>query len=161
MEGSDSDRAVIPTSAKGGQMRGTKGIGTAASRAHFFPAPRIAVARWLRERGLASAMIDISDGISTDLSHICEESNVGAWIPRMAVPVAEGATLDEALNGGEDYELLFTVRPAKHDRIPDKIEGVPIRWMGTVTRPEGMWIVRPDMKSREPLLPRGWEHFRE
>jgi thiamine-monophosphate kinase len=134
---------------------------SAKERAHFFPTPRIAVGRWLRERGLVSAMIDISDGLSTDLSHICEESKVGAWIAQPALPVAPGATLEEALNGGDDYELLFTAPAAKHDRIPDRIAGVPIRWLGTITRKGGMWLVAPDMKSRQPLEPRGWEHFRK
>lgn len=136
-------------------------VSPAAERAHFHPIPRLAVARWLRERGLVSAMIDVSDGLSTDLSHICEESKVGAWIAQPAIPVAAGATLDEALNGGDDYELLFTARPAKHDSIPDRIAGVPIRWLGTITRNDGMWLVAPDMKSRQPLEPRGWEHFKK
>jgi thiamine-monophosphate kinase len=138
---------------------GRKPIAASTERAHFFPTPRVAVGRWLRERGLVSAMIDISDGLSTDLNHICEESDVGAWIAQPNIPVAPGATLDEALNGGDDYELLFTSRAAKHDRIPDRIAGVPIRWIGTVTRKPGMWLVAPDMKSRQPLLPRGWEHL--
>jgi thiamine-monophosphate kinase len=130
-------------------------------RAHYFPVPRLAVAEWLRERGLASAMIDISDGLSTDLSHICEESKVGAWIAEQAIPVAAEAMLEHALNGGDDYELLFTASPAKHDRIPDRIAGVPIRWLGTITKKNGMWLVAPDMKSRKPLEPHGWEHFRK
>lgn len=134
--------------------------GRAAERAHFWPTPRVAIGRWLRERGLVTAMIDISDGLSTDLSHLCEESHAGAWIAEAAVPVAGGATLQEALHGGDDYELLFTAPAAKHERIPDRIAGVPVRWIGTINAKQGMWMVATDMKSRRELRPRGWEHFR-
>jgi len=130
-------------------------------KAHFFPEPRLAAGPWLRERGLASAMIDLSDGFSTDLSHLCEESGVGAWIPESALPLASTATLDEALNGGDDYELLFTVPPAKHERIPGRIAGVPVRWVGVITETPGMWLVAPDNKSRTELNPRGWQHFEQ
>ncbi|HKC71592.1 MAG TPA: thiamine-phosphate kinase, partial [Terriglobales bacterium] len=79
--------------------------------AHFFPVPRVATGRMLRERKLAVAMIDISDGLSTDLRHLCEESGVGARIYAESVPVAGGpANLRMALHGGEDYELLFAAR---------------------------------------------------
>jgi thiamine-monophosphate kinase len=128
---------------------------------HFFPTPRIEVGRWLRARGLASAMIDLSDGLSTDLTHICEESGAGAWIAEPAVPVAPGASFEEALNGGDDYELLFTAPAARHGRIPERIAGVTVRWIGTVTKRPGVWLVAPDMKSRRELKPRGWEHFRQ
>ena len=69
--------------------RGTKTVRTtAAERKHFQPTPRLEVGRWLRQQGLASAMIDISDGLSTELGHLCRESGVGAWIAEEAVPVA-------------------------------------------------------------------------
>lgn len=129
--------------------------------AHFFPTPRVAVGRFLRENHLASAMIDISDGLSTDLAHICEESRAGAWLAQQAIPAAKAATLDEALHGGDDYELLFTAPAAKHDQIPDRIASVPIRWIGTITKPRGLWLVDSARQSRQPLAPRGWEHFRQ
>jgi thiamine-monophosphate kinase len=132
---------------------------SAAERKHFYPTPRLEVGRWLRERGLASAMIDISDGLSTELSHICEESRVGAWISQAAIPVAPGATLHDALHGGDEYELLFTAPAGKHGRIPGRIAGVPIRWLGTITKGSGMWLVAPDMSSRQELKPEGWQHF--
>ena len=84
-------------------------------RNHFRPQPRVAVGQWLRRHGLASAMIDLSDGLSTDLEHICEESRVGAEIEAEAIPRARRGTeearsvaLELALHGGDDYELLFT-----------------------------------------------------
>jgi len=85
---------------------------------HFFPEPRIELGRALREKGWVSAMIDISDGLSTDLGHICEESGVGAEVEAEAVPrasvgkPAHEVDLQVALHGGEDYELLFTAPAA-------------------------------------------------
>lgn len=131
----------------------------AAERKHFYPTPRLEAGRWLRERKLVSAMIDISDGLSTELSHICEESQVGAWIFQPAIPVAPGATLRDALHGGDEYELLFTAPPGKHDHIPDRIAGVAVHWLGTITKARGMWLVAPSMKSRQELKPEGWQHL--
>jgi thiamine-monophosphate kinase len=132
---------------------------SAADRKHFFPMPRIEAGRWLREHQLASAMIDISDGLSTELSHLCRESRVGAWISQAALPIASGATPGDALHGGDEYELLFTAPAGKHDRIPDRIAGVPVHWLGTITKSAGMWLVAPDMKSRQELQPEGWQHL--
>ncbi len=130
---------------------------------HFYPEPRIELGRWLRARGLASAMIDTSDGLSTDLSHICEESGVGAELEAEAVPLAtvgrpaHDVDLQIALHGGEDYELLFTARPGK--RIPSQIAGIPITRIGYVKRGRGIFVVNRNGSGIE-LAPRGWEHFR-
>ena len=129
---------------------------------HFYPNPRIRIARVLRERKLASAMIDISDGLSTDLGHICEESHVGANIEASAIPLAHftgrsGAVdLGFALHGGEDYELLFTVRRGR--RVPVRIAGVGIHRVGSIVSGRGMKLTGPDGR-RQPLLPQGWQHF--
>src|SRR5439155_14063330 len=90
-------------------------------RRHLRPEPRSHIGRFLASRHYVSAMIDISDGLSTDLYHLCEQSQVGAIIDEAKVPLANidqkassvlsKALLDYALNGGEDYELLFTVAP--------------------------------------------------
>ena len=121
---------------------------------HFYPLPRIEMGEALR--GKASAMIDTSDGLSTDLGHICEESRVAAWIYPDSVPRARGASLDFALHGGEDYELLFTA-PAKR-RIPSIVGGVHISLIGEIVRGQGVFLV--DQKGRRtPLPPRGWQHF--
>jgi thiamine-monophosphate kinase len=131
---------------------------------HFYPRPRVAVGRFLREKGLASAMIDISDGLSTDLGHICEESGVGAELETEAIPVAKlgksGRRVDFrfALHGGEDYELLFTAAPKR--RVPPRIAGVTVRQIGVVTGKRQMFLV--DRKGlRQELQPQGWEHFRK
>jgi thiamine-monophosphate kinase len=125
--------------------------------------PRITVGRWLRRRGLASAMIDLSDGLSTDLEHVCAESGVGAEIRAEAIPrarIGEGklVELDFALHGGDDYELLFT--SAK--RIPARVAGVRVTRIGRVTestgKSSGMRMIGEDGKSRR-LRAEGWEHF--
>jgi len=126
---------------------------------HFFPAPRIAVARRLREMKIPTSMIDLSDGLSTDLSHICEESGVGAEIDVVEIPCARGANLQQALHGGEDYELLFTASEKK--RVPNSVTGVSVRRVGRVTRDrkQMMWLRTPD-GQRMPMPVGGWEHFR-
>ena len=121
---------------------------------HFFPEPRVQLGRFLRERGLASAMIDISDGLSTDLAHICEESGVGAEVQAEAIP--REVALDLALHGGEDYELIFTAPRSK--RVPARIAGVPITLIGHITR--GRKIVLNQNGVVAKLRPLGWEHFK-
>ena len=129
---------------------------------HFHPTPRIAVGRFLRESGLASAMIDLSDGLSTDLAHICEESGVGAKIRAEAIPVAaigepkRSVGLQVALHGGEDYELLFTAPPSKP--VPARIAGVSITEIGRITSGKG--IVLEQSGRTSTLAAQGWEHFR-
>ena len=128
---------------------------------HFCPAARIEIGSFLRRHRLASAMIDLSDGLSTDLAHICEESGVGAEIGAMAIPRArvghhaKTVSLDLALHGGEDYELLFTSRK----RIPRRIAGVPVTNIGSITMGSHTVLLNDQGKTRE-LRIRGWEHFR-
>jgi len=127
---------------------------------HFRPEPRIAVGRWLRKHGIASAMIDISDGLSTDLDHICEESHVGVELQAEAVPCSASGrgktrvTLEFALHGGEDYELLFT----SPRRVPAQIEGVSVTRIGRVAASLGMRL--SGAGSSRSLKAGGWEHFR-
>lgn len=129
---------------------------------HFRPRARLAVGQWLRQHEIPSAMIDISDGLSTDLSHICEESRVGAEIEIEAIPRARWGKdgkwvvdLALALHGGDDYELLFTsARP-----VPPEVEGVPVTRIGRTTLSSGMRLVDPEGRMRL-LEPGGWEHFR-
>ena len=131
---------------------------------HFYPEPRVEVGRVLREKKLASAMIDTSDGLSTDLAHICEESRVGAEIDSSLIPrasvgnPAREVDLDLALHGGEDYELLFTVRPGKP--VPRHIAGVAITQIGVITGTRGIFVRNPKGVGYE-LHARGWEHFRK
>ena len=122
---------------------------------HFFPEPRLAVGRYLRERKIATSMIDLSDGLSTDLHHICEESKVGASISAELIPCAEGVSLKHALHGGEDYELLFSA-PADR-KVPGKIAGVRVTCIGKILRKKKVSLLA---ESKEvELRPGGWEHF--
>lgn len=123
---------------------------------HFYPDPRVAVGRFLRERKLATAIIDLSDGLSTDLAHLCDESKCGASIVADLVPTATGVGSRIALDGGEDYELIFTA--AKSARVPIEIAGVPVTEVGWITKEKGMRLIE-GTRTRK-LVARGWEHFR-
>jgi thiamine-monophosphate kinase len=130
---------------------------------HFYPEPRVELGRILREKRLATAMIDLSDGLSTDLAHICEESRVGAEIESTLIPRARvgkprrEVDPDLARHGGEDYELLFTAPPGK--RIPAKIAGVPLTPIGQITRRRKIFLCSAE-GTRSELAQHGWEHFR-
>ena len=121
------------------------------------PQPRIAVARWLREKRLATAMTDLSDGLSVDLSHICDESGVGAAIMESAVPRAKGATLEDALHGGEDYELLFTA--PRNKKVPAEIAGVAVSAIGEITRSRKPEVRILSQGKWKKLPAEGWQHF--
>ncbi|MBV6495889.1 MAG: Thiamine-monophosphate kinase [Pyrinomonadaceae bacterium] len=119
------------------------------------PTPQVAIGKSLLENQLATSAIDLSDGISSDLFHICQASNVGAILDASNLPIAKEATLEMALNGGEDFELLFTVPPERRlnaqqlgctevGKIADNSDGIR---------------VQIDSETR-PLVPRGFEHFR-
>ncbi len=120
--------------------------GSYASGRHFRFTPRVAEARRLMDRIDVSAMIDTSDGLSTDLRHILEASGVGCRLEAEAIPINEGATLEGALADGEDYELLLTAR--------DGVEGL-VR-IGTITDGEAV-LVFSDGRE-EALRAGGWEH---
>lgn len=126
---------------------------------HLWPQPRLAQGAWLRRRGLASAAIDLSDGLSTDLTHLCEESRVAAEIDPSLLPIHPGASLNYALHGGDDYELLFTA-PAD-TRIPRRIAGVPITRIGRIqtARANRPIVTLLTDQGPQPLEPQGWEHF--
>ena len=116
-----------------------------------FPEPRVAVGLELVKRGIAASCMDLSDGLSSDLRRICEASGLGAEIEAVAIPLGAGATLEQALHGGEDYELLFTARPGA--RVPRRIAGIGVTRIGMVVAAHGVWL-----DGRE-LLAGGWEHF--
>lgn len=126
---------------------------------HLCPQPRIAQGLWLAGRRLATAALDLSDGLSTDLNHLCEESVVAAEVEAAALPVYPGATLEQALSGGEDYELLFSAAPGV--RIPRTIAGIAITRIGRVTRKRAgkPAVTLLTAQGAQPLDARGWEHF--
>jgi thiamine-monophosphate kinase len=139
------------------RKRGKKAAKDDPTSRHFYPEPRVELGRYLRERNLATSMIDLSDGLSTDLDHICKESKCGASIVRDLVPMATGVGSRIALDGGEDYELLFTANPSA--RVPIEIAGVPVTEIGWIAKEKGMRLIE-GTRTRK-LLARGWEHFRK
>jgi thiamine-monophosphate kinase len=142
-------------------------VATTEGHPHLFPEPRLDTGESLLRRELATACIDLSDGLSTDLAHLCRASGVCAEIEQTALPIhplarklGAAAALQAALHGGEDYELLFTA-PASVP-IPSSLAGVPITRIGSLkNRRSGrplMTMLAPD-GSRAELQPGGWEHF--
>jgi thiamine-monophosphate kinase len=126
---------------------------------HLYPQPRVAQGLWLAQRGLASAAIDLSDGLSTDLGHLCEESAVAAEVDAAALPVHSGATLEQALHGGEDYELLFSASPEA--RVPRSVARVAVTRIGHIVRQRKgrPAVALVTVNGSQPLMPQGWEHF--
>ena len=133
-------------------------------RAFLDPVPRLELGALLARRKLASAMIDISDGLSVDLAHICEESRVGAEVDPSLIPISAALKrsakdpLALALNGGEDFELLFTVRPAKLATVRKLSSRFKLTMIGRVTAGKRIFLVTPD-KKKKPLRAGGFEHF--
>jgi len=125
----------------------------------LWPQPRVRQGLWLRRRQAATAAIDLSDGLSTDLDHLCSESEVSAEIDAEAMPISAGATQDQALHGGEDYELLFTSRP--NFSIPRGIAGVSVSRIGRIVKKRAGQprIILRDASGRHTLSRAGWEHF--
>lgn len=139
-----------------------------AIRNHLYPEPRCGLGRYLCEKHLASALIDLSDGLSTDLGHVCRASGIGArvWADRIPVPGLQGIrrsgvgdSLALALHGGEDYELLFTVPPGKVSQIPERLQGLPLRSIGEIHQSKEVLLIQSDGRS-VPLRPAGYDHFR-
>jgi len=131
------------------------------------PEPRVEWGLLLAGRGLATAMIDLSDGLSSDLAHLCRESGVGARVKAESLPVDAGlkastpddASLALALDGGEDFELLFTVSARDAARLPPEVGGVPATRVGEITSGRGRVSLVRGGRAR-PLRPGGFEHFR-
>jgi thiamine-monophosphate kinase len=134
---------------------------------HLRPQARVEWGELLGELRLATAMIDLSDGLSSDLSHLCRESRVGANIEASRVPVNPliGRLRDDefdplalALHGGEDFELLFTVSPRDLRRLPGEVCGVPVTYLGDVTNQPGR-VMLADGAHRRGLKAQGFSHF--
>jgi thiamine-monophosphate kinase len=136
-------------------------------RKHFYPEPRLAAGLWLANHGLATAMMDLSDGLSSDLPKLCEASGVGARIEEQALPCVkiekkysnkfDAAEL--ALHGGDDYELLFTVARKNVGRIPEIIARVPVTRIGEITTERRVVLARKHGIAAD-LENKGWDPFR-
>jgi thiamine-monophosphate kinase len=149
--GATAGQGIFVTGPLGGSLLGR----------HLEFVPRVHLARLLAETGQISAMIDISDGLSRDIGHICRQSGVGAVIDAAKIPIHDDAMamfrldhrppLEHALHDGEDHELLFTTGAAADDLKP-----LDVIQIGKTTAEPGIWLETNG--RREPLVPRGWEH---
>ncbi len=134
---------------------------------HLFPVPRLKAGQALLKRGLATACMDISDGMSTDLAHLCEASGVCAEVEAGLLPLhplARALSVEDglraALHGGEDYELLFTAKAGT--KMPRRLGGVPVTRIGKIVakrkgRAQVVLVGVDGMRSE--LKPQGWEHL--
>ncbi len=140
-----------------------------AIRKHLIPAPQLGFGRALGERELATAMIDLSDGLSTDLHHLLEESGCGAIIRARSLPVAEAVTelslrdfqiepVTMVLQSGEEYELLFTAQAGDRENIFALAAelGVRVTEIGNIA--EGKELNLADAGKVEIVQPSGYEH---
>lgn len=174
---------VYVTGALGGAAAELKSLATRTKRSsapkaspatgdhpQLYPEPRVTVGLALVRRRLATAAIDLSDGLSTDLAHLCRESQVTAEIEQALLPLhplacaspgARRYSLDLALNGGEDYELLFAAPPEA--KVPRRIAGVPVtrigRILGDSTESKNRVTLIDPTGRRQILRPGGWEHL--
>lgn len=118
---------------------------------HLLPEPRLALGRFLRETVRASAAMDLSDGLSLDLRRLCLASQVSAAID--PPPLFPGASLDQGLHGGEDYELLFTAPP--RTRVPSRFRNVPLTCIGLIGAGKPGTVTL----AGQPLAPSGFDHL--
>lgn len=124
-------------------------------KAHLQPEPEIELGLSLRE--IASSAIDISDGLLLDLSRICKASQVSAEIEEEKIPIEEGATLEEALTGGEDYALLFTVPEEKLSFLKNLPKEV--FFIGKIIEGKSEIFLITKKGERKSLSPQGFDHF--
>jgi thiamine-monophosphate kinase len=162
---------LLKRGAKLGAKRGNQSEAQAMEKVlqrQLSPEPRVGWGLVIGQEQLASAMIDISDGLSSDLLHLCEESHVGALIDAAKIPIDESVValvgrraldpLQLALHGGEDFELLFTVAPTKVSKLPKRVDGVPVTRIGTI-EPAAKGIRVAEGSLIWELEAGGFQHF--
>ena len=152
-DGARPGDAIYVSGTLGGSALGLASRRGEAWRCHLRPTPRLALGEYLRKKSRASAAMDLSDGLSIDLHRLTRESGVSAVVDR-PLPVFHGATLEHALNGGEDYELLFTA--PGHAKVPSPYRSIPLTRIGTIE------AGRPGKVKffGRPLAPLGYDHLR-
>ena len=141
-------------------------------KAHRVPEPHLREGRFLARQQGVHAAIDTSDGLSSDLGHIVEESRVGARLFADKIPVSQELMdfctrfnfnpIDYALDGGEDYTLLCTITPQSANQIANAFEKEFKRRLfkiGEITAEKQLMLVYPDAKTK-PIIPTGWDHFK-
>jgi len=153
-------------------VRRTKGAASKNNpliRKHLYPEPRLALGQWLAKKGLATAMMDLSDGLSSDLPRLCAASAVGAVLESAKIPQVQTRdlalkhgrdSLQLALHGGDDYELMFTVPPRKAKLLPKTFRGVALSPIGKITRGRELPVLEENGRKSQ-LIPSGWDPFRK
>jgi thiamine-monophosphate kinase len=149
---------VYVTGALGGSLMGLEHLKGGARKdpaiaRHLYPEPRHRLGAAVATA--AHAMIDISDGLSTDLGHLLEESKVSARIYRNLIPAVEGASDNQILHGGEEYELLIAAA-----ELPNQVDGVPVTRIGEIIGSgfdNQIFLISGTNES--VLSPAGWRHF--
>ena len=131
-------------------------LGGAVKQKHLKFVPRIAESRWLTKKFSIHAMMDLSDGLGADLPRLAKASRVGFTIEMENLPVARGATIDDAISDGEDYELLFAISPRQRIRLEQewrkKFPKLPLTRIGSLSQLS---------TKNSQLLPRGYVHFQQ
>jgi thiamine-monophosphate kinase len=141
-------------------------------KAHLVPEPHLREGRFLARQSGVNAAIDTSDGLSSDLAHIVEESRVGARLFADNIPISQNlqdfctrldfSPLEFALSGGEDYTLLCTISAPSADNIANAFQkefNRPLFPIGEIIDQKKIELVYPDGKTK-PITPTGWDHFK-
>jgi thiamine-monophosphate kinase len=151
------------------RKKGTARTDDSLTRKHLYPEPRLALGQWLAEKGLATSMIDLSDGLSSDLPRLCAASGVGARLVSAKIPLIQTSAnahkhefdpLKLALHGGDDYELLFTVPPRRANSVPKAFKSVALTAIGTITEKQTVVLLEENGREQR-LVPGGWDPFRK
>ena len=148
-------RPVLRSGARAGDLIFVTGrLGATQARRHLLFEPRLAEGEWLARQKIATAMMDLSDGLGADLPRLARASGIFFHLDFAAIPCARGATLHEAINDGEDYELLFAVNPSRTNTLRKKWSfATPLHCIGVMGA--------RDVESRAPLLAHGFDHFKQ
>jgi thiamine-monophosphate kinase len=146
---------VLRSGARAGDLLFVTGrLGATQARRHLLFEPRLAEGQWLARKKFATALMDLSDGLGADLPRLARASRLAFALDSAAIPRAPGATLAAALNDGEDYELLFTVRPSRAARLKKLWPfATPLHCIG------GMRA--PGHGSAAPFSAHGFDHFKQ
>ena len=134
----------------------TDRLGGALKQKHLKFIPRIAESRWLTKNFSIHAMMDVSDGLGSDLPRLARASNVGFEIEFEKLPLARGANINDAISEGEDYELLFAVSPHDSDRLQREWRG---KFPNLLLTRIGLLTRKSKIENRK--LPRGYIHFQQ
>ena len=146
-------RPLLRSGARAGDLIFVTGrLGATRARHHLLFEPRLAEGQWLARHRLASALMDLSDGLGADLPRLADASGIGFRLEDAAIPRARGATLKAAFNDGEDYELLFTVPPSHAKTLKKKWPfATPLHCIGVMQSRR--------RQSAEPAFAYGFDHF--